>query len=85
MIKKEKTQPNISRSEIAKLERNLFVGNFFKARKEARQILDTSELPATTYQRAAIALKITWPDAIALLIGVLCLAFSITVLFLARY
>lgn len=85
MNKKPKATKKISAlkdfSLKSPMEQYLKVGNFFMARKEAHLVLSSSPSADQT-EAAHRVLKITWPDPVALLMGLLCLSFSIVIAFL---
>lgn len=77
----KKISKDIFSDSSKQMNRNYLLGNFYYARKDAHQILAST--PADFEREAALLiLKKTWPDSQALLAGLACLAFSISVAFL---
>lgn len=65
-----------------KMNRYYLVGNFFLARKSAKNIL-TNPVDEREVADAKAVLKKTWPDTQALLAGLGCLVFSLLAAFIA--
>jgi len=76
---------NSARKEHHLIERDLVVGNFWAARKLARKLAAESEANGADLALAQRTLRLTWPDTIAILIGLLVSCFSLGVGFWAAY
>lgn len=72
-------------SAVIKLKTELHLGDFYAARRNAHRLLSSSQTTPEELNMVRRALKITWPDPIALCAGGVCLLFSIGIAFLAAY
>lgn len=80
--KNSKPQPSM---DIVRLKAQLVAGDYYGVRKQAHTIMNASDKSPAEKDAARQALKITWPDSIALLTGFLCLSFTVGVTFLVAY
>jgi hypothetical protein len=82
----EGKKPDMTLSPKAILMNTHFsVGNFWQVRRYAHDIVLSENASEKELNAARAALKITWPDPLALLAGLFCLAFSVIVAFVAAY
>jgi hypothetical protein len=85
MSKKQGPMKHVASSKSALLNHLFEVGNFLRLRRVAHEIVGASDSSDKERSLAQFMLKLTLPDALALLAGALCLAFSVSVAFVVAY
>jgi hypothetical protein len=86
MAKKNQNQEqNININELNKAKKYYLLGNFYLARKLAREIFAKSEKNSENYRGAETILFMTSPDLQALGSGILVLIFALTAAYIAAY
>ncbi len=81
MNKKINNNQEVFSQSVHQMNRNYLVGNFYQARREAKQIIKNGD--DLDKSAASSILHKTWPDYQALLAGLLCLVFSVAAAFIA--
>lgn len=81
----EKNTKGANSSVVVALNSYVNVGNFFAARRAAKNILQNVAASEDDKRHAHLVLHVTSPDPRALLVGVLSLVFSVSIAVIAAY
>jgi hypothetical protein len=71
--------------EARSIRRFVEIGNFWLARKLSKKIIHEPDMKNGDHGAAVFALSVTKPDPKGLLIGLLCMCFTILIAFLVSY